>query len=154
MIGIPLESVELAITRYSERFRAGQYISTLVLSDWYSLFPDELPDTKTRYNWPDDYPDKGKPGVYFFFDSEQLLLYIGETSGDLQRRLGDHVTWANNRSGPCKVLEKKKGKPWRTRPCYVRTLAVQDSSEALPLEEFLIDELQPPENTKGIRARP
>ncbi len=153
MISIPLEIVEHTVAKYSELFRAAQYTDVLVLSDWYSLFPDEFPNVQTRYNWPDAYPNKGKPGVYFFFDSEQSLLYIGKSGGDMQRRLGDHVTWASNRSGPCKVLEKKKGKPWRTRPCYVKTLAVQNPSEALPLEEFLIDKLQPPENTKGIRTR-
>jgi hypothetical protein len=151
MADIPSEIVERTLVVYSEYFRSTKFTGTLALSEWYSLFPDEFPKNPTPYKWPDHYPNRGKPGVYFFFDSGMSLLYVGRCEHDIQSRLGDHVTWANNRFGPCKIIEKKKGKPWRVRPCYVKTVAVQESSEAPLLESFLIDKLQPPENDKGRR---
>src|SRR5580704_13862942 len=101
MNDMPSEIIDRALAVYLEVFRTPAFTGGLDLSEWYSLFPAEFPEVITRYNWPDDYPNKGRPGVYFFFDQRFALLYVGQTERDIQRRLGDHVTWAKNRSGPC-----------------------------------------------------
>ena len=117
------------------------------MSDWYSLFPHEEGCIATPHKWPEKFPNAGKPGVYFIFDAKMSLLYVGMTTRDLNRRLGNYFGYVSGRGSGCRINEKMLP-PWKTRPCYVRTIPLNDSSEAQYLERFLIDTLEPPDNSR------
>ena len=143
--------LEAALLQYTKASRNPSFESPLVLSDWYDLFPAESSHAGKRYKWPQNFPNAGKPGVYLIFDASEVLLYVGKSERDVQSRLGRYFGCETGRSGPCKV--KSISPPWKVRPHFVRTIAVEASQEAPLLEAFLIAVLQPPENTRGIRRR-
>lgn len=145
---ISLSLLEQALDSY-EACRVSVYTSPLDLSGVYALFPERDTRVSVAFRWPEKFPHAGKPGVYFIFSAQMSLLYIGSTECDLNRRLRDFFGYVSGRSGPCRVKDMQP--PWETPPCYVRTIAVKRPEEAPLLKSYLIDSLQPPDNTKGIR---
>ena len=145
---ISLFLLEQALNSY-EKCRVSVYTSPLDLSGVYALFPETDNGVSVAFRWPEKFPHAGKPGVYFIFSAQMSLLYIGSTTSDLNGRLGNYFGYVSGRSGPCRIKEMQP--PWKTPPCYVRTIAVERPEEAPVLESYLIDSLQPPDNTKGIR---
>ena len=141
--------VEASLLQYTKTARDPLFGSSLVMSNWYDLFPVDDGNGGKPHKWPQNFPNAGKPGVYLVFDDSELLLYVGKSETDVQSRLGRYFGYETGRTGPCKI--KSISPPWKVRPHFVRTIAVKDSKEAPLLEEFLIDVLQPPENTRGIR---
>ena len=116
-----------------------------MLSDWYALFPDEPEAAGAAFKWPAKFPNTGKPGIYFIFDAQQSLLYVGMTTRDLNSRLGCYFGYESGWGSGCKIKDMQP--TWKTRPCFVRTVAVQSLEEAPFLEKFLIQALRPPENS-------
>lgn len=138
---------EAAIASYVKTFRNPMFSEPLTISDWYSLFPHEEGCVDTPHKWPAKFPNAGKPGVYLIFDARMSLLYVGMTTRDLNGRLGNYFRYVSGRGSGCRINEKMLP-PWKTRPYYVRTIPLDDSSEAQYLERFLIDTLRPPDNSK------
>ena len=147
------KTVEASLLKYAKAERNPSFSSALVMSDWYDLFPASDVSMQKPLKWPQNFPNAGKPGVYFVFDETESLLYVGMSQTDVQSRLGRYFGYMGGRSGPCKI--KDISPPWKTRPRFVRTVTTRDSPEAPVLESFLIGVLQPPENTRGVsRPRP
>jgi excinuclease UvrABC nuclease subunit len=139
--------VEAAITLYTQTHRSPAYTTPLAMSDWYSLFPDEQGCVDTRHRWPDKFPNAGRAGVYLIFDSGMSLLYVGMTTRDLNRRLGDYFGYIAGRGSGC-LVKGNMLPPWKVRPYYVRTIPLLHPEEAPFLEAYLIRTLKPPENSR------
>lgn len=139
--------IEIAIASYIQTIRALAFTDTLAMSDWYSLFPKDQNCLDTKYQWPAKFPNAGKAGVYLIFDSVMSLLYVGMTTRDLNRRLGDYFGYVNGQGSDC-LVKTNMLPPWKARPCYIRTIPLICSEEARILEAYLIKTLRPPENSR------
>ena len=92
----------------------------------------------------DSFPNADQPGCYFIFDAPGELLYVGKASlrSTVGRRLATYFYWNDG------IALRHTG--WTKTPTHIRTIAVNLAYEAASLEEFLIGELQPSQNTSGI----
>ena len=97
-------------------------------------------------NWASLWADRGllrtytdEPCVYFFFNENEELQYIGKAEV-LGYRMGSHFA---------------KDSKWRDIVKKVGVLPVPRKSwfEILAIEAYLIDLLQPPENSLGKNSR-
>jgi len=113
-------------------------------------FSDEFPNVSTNHKWPENFPYRDRPGVYFMFDADLSLLYVGMTKARLQMRISKYFRRMSRLDHRCRINEKMLP-AWNVRPCYVRTLAVTNALEAPILEDFLIDTLRPSENWQSKR---
>ena len=136
-----------AVASYMQSHRVPKFSDPLVMSDWYSLFPHEKGCADTLYKWPAKFPNAGKPGVYLIYDAKMSIRYVGMTTGDLNLRVGCYFRYVSGRGSGCKINEKMLP-PWKARPYYVRTIPLVDPSEAQYLERFLINTLNPPDNSR------
>jgi hypothetical protein len=109
------------------------------------LFKMSDPYELTAENWTNAIPFPNDAGCYFFYAADGSLLYVGKAS--LTNDLAGRVTsYFQTRGGF--LLEKYQ---WNTPPACVITLKVNHPYEAPSLEEYLIEKLQPPENSVGVR---
>jgi excinuclease UvrABC nuclease subunit len=120
--------------------------------DWsglYDLFPDAplAGAVAADAKWPATWPHGARCGVYFILDQNLGVRYVGKASHQLAigGRLRNYFV-----SGPqqsCAVVHTN----WSAPPRFVVTVAVPVDApfEASSLEEYLIDVLQPPDNTLG-----
>ncbi len=145
------QTVEASLLEYTQTQRDLSFSSTLVMSEWYDLFPASDSRPRKPLQWPQNFPNAGRAGVYFVFNESETLVYIGMSETNVQSRLGRYFGYDNGRSGPCKIKDITPA--WKTSPRYVRTIAVAKSWEAPILERFLIGVLQPSDNTRGV-SRP
>jgi len=131
-----------AIERYERTYRSSS-LAALRRSEVYDLFPDN-----GQYGWPEPWPFTDDAGVYIVMDSALEVLYVG-TSARLGWRLSEYFVYQNRTTGPCKV----KDSDWVRPPRYVFCIAVpeQFKCEAPALECFLIQELNPPNNRRGLK---
>lgn len=90
-------------------------------------------------------PHAERCGCYFFYDKEGSLLYIGKVSlsHTLGRRTTSYFRWDDKAAAP---VPKHTG--WKPPPVWLQTLCVNEPYEAPSLEEYLIDRLRPPSNTR------
>lgn len=139
--------LEQALEAYKTTFRRPE------LPEWdrgelLALFPDLLIGNATK-TWRDSWPFGDRAGVYFVFGREMKLLYIGKASMNncMGARLS-HWFWGDCHS-ECKVHGK-----WSEDPFFVQSLAMPAGLEfeAPALEEFLIREINPPDNTAGRKG--
>lgn len=137
------------LARYSRTYRNPK-LPPLEFSGLYALFPENyktLPKGVTG-RWPDDdWPNGDKAGVYIFLDSKLKVLYIGKTSL-LKDRLGAYFRYDDlNR---CRIPDEHG---WNVKPEFVVTIGISAKTafESSAIEEYLIDRLQPPENTIGMK---
>lgn len=140
-------AIEDAIAEYQKGQRAPVYTGSLAMSGWYALFPDEDGCMNTVFKWPAKFPNTGTRMVYLIFDSELSLLYVGMTTltHPTRTRLGDYFGYVSGRGSGC--LIKPMTPPWKARPYYVRTIPLSPN-EAPVLEAYLIQKLNPPENSR------
>lgn len=120
------------------------------MSGLYALFPKQSKSAaiKLAGSWPALWPDVDSAGVYLLFDTNFNLLYVGKTS--LRQTFGSRFyDWfrRDKHTGGCRVI----GEWSRKTPAYVATIAVQLPFEAPSLEEYLIHELRPSDNSVGAR---
>ncbi|MBK1721379.1 GIY-YIG nuclease family protein [Thiocystis violacea] len=121
----------------------------LDISDYYALFPDTArDDIAICGRWDNDqYPHQDKPGVYLIFDEDLELMYIGKTDSTFGSRLYTYFKGTD----VCKIVHPG----WSRKPCYVATIPIEKSQKHIvspvALEDYLIDRLQPYDNTRGIR---
>jgi hypothetical protein len=116
-------------------------LEPLVCSALYSLFPEKTIDMPTVLNWPSQWPNDDRPGVYMIFGAERQLLYVGKSQW-IGRRLSSYFTWSNGRNSGCRVVHSS----WRTEPMFVATIPVAESFEGAAVEEFLIAKMNSEEN--------
>jgi len=133
------ESVRNTLTRYHNEWRHPR-LTPLAVSGIYDLRPNEPTTFEVQHRWhqAEKWPNSDFPGIYFVFNKDMLLLYVGQAS-ILGRRLSQ---WFRG-TEQCDQLRGN----WRGSPRFVATVRVDRHFEALSLEGFFIDELQPPENT-------
>jgi hypothetical protein len=127
---------------------------TLEISEPYALFSEgEVPIGSI---WPSQYPHSERRGVYLIFSKAEVLLYVGKAAKQqIGNRLGTYFS-ADRETGACRVKHPVGlADGWTERPTYIVTIAVPDAmgDEASKLEEYLIKQLQPCDNTVGILRR-
>lgn len=144
---ISVKTVEAAIATYAKKVRKPSFNGSVAMSDWYSLFPEEPGCRATAFKWPDNFPNANSPGAYLIFDAKMDLLYVGKTTRTLNSRLGCYFGYVAGRGSGC-LIKPNMLPPWKTRPYYVRTIAVTNADEVHALESFLIDRLNPPDNSR------
>lgn len=142
------EKIEREIQEYSLKYRNSS-LAPLLLSPIYTLRPDLSAVRSPDYVWPAPWPNAAAPGVYFLFDAEVKLLYIGK-SALLGKRLSDYFGYEAGRGSRCKLVSDQ----WTAPPAYLATVAVQFTFEAPSLEEYLISRLSPPNNKLWTAKEP
>ncbi|WP_151444881.1 nucleotide excision repair endonuclease [Halomonas lysinitropha] len=138
-----LEAIKREIESYHQNYRHSD-LNPPNVSDIYNLFPKgELGGGEN--SWPSTWPNNGLPGVYFIFDEDLVLLYVGKAK-NLGSRLSSYFKYASDRT--CRV----KDTSWRVKPHFLLTASVDRFFEAPSLEEYLIEKLQPSHNSIGVRG--
>lgn len=127
------------IDTYHRTYRHPSLIEPQV-SGLYSLFPHERPGSSHELCWPKTWPNADRPGVYLIFSKELELLYIGKAAV-IGSRLGVYFQYDHDGLRGCKVVHD-----WSVPPALVVTVALGEAFEAPSLEEYLITELNPPDN--------
>tara|TARA_R110002124_G_scaffold86074_1_gene222851 strand:+ start:174 stop:608 length:435 start_codon:yes stop_codon:yes gene_type:complete len=138
-----LEAIKGEIENYHQNYRHPS-LTPPSISEVYRLFPDEQ-SKDSEYAWPSTWPNNSLPGVYFIFDENLSLLYIGKAK-NLGRRLSSYFTYAGDRS--CRVKETD----WRVKPHFLVTASIGKFFEAPSLEEYLIEAFKPSHNSVGVGA--
>ena len=125
-----------AVKAYQSKYR-NPSLPEFEISDSYDLKKD----------WPDIWPHAERAGCYVILGASEEILYVGKASlgSAIGKRLSDHFVYGPNKE----CLPKYE---WKTQPCCVAAIAVHDAIEAPSLEEYLIRELRPAENTIGHRG--
>lgn len=140
-----LQDVKAAIDDFLGMQRG---LNEIDVSDYYALFPSGArTDIPISGGWDSEpYPHQYKAGVYLIFSEDLELIYIGKTDSNFGSRLYNHFKG----SGACNVVQSG----WSKKPYYVVSIPVERSkSHAVSpvcLEDFLINRLQPCDNTRGI----
>ncbi len=131
--------VPTSLARYHAEWRL-QRLEPFQISGLYDLFPHKPTTVQPAFRWhPDEkWPHADSPGVYYVFDVASELLYIGQ-SGLLGRRLSYWFQGKNE----CSIC----GTWCSAKPRFVATTPVGHHFEAVALEAYLIQTLDPPENT-------
>jgi hypothetical protein len=88
--------------------------------------------------WNEVFPFSNENGCYVFYSCDKQLLYVGKAS--LKHALGARIGSYFRQGVPVH-------NGWSHFPEYLQTIKVQFAFEAPSLEEFLITELTPPDNT-------
>lgn len=149
---ITLDQVRDALSQYVLTYRHPD-LPPLEMSGIYDLFPEDHADpvANTCAVWPANYPNRYSRGVYLMLGAHQQLLYVGKVSmnNSFDSRLAGYFSYTTDGKKRCQV----KHDTWGTRPEFLITIPVSSDMafEAAALEEYLIDRLQPPDNTKGKR---
>ena len=141
-----IEDLRRALAWYVENFRKPG-LRKLEISDLYDLFPPSY-DEKAPKQWPAPWPNNDSAGVYFVFDENQLLVYIGKSSmsSSVGFRLSAYFGFDAERR--CRI---KHPQSWNGTPRYVATIGMEKKYrfEAPALEEYLIAELDTTDNKAG-----
>ncbi len=141
-----------AVIEYEERFRRAD-LDRLEVSGLYALFPStENVGMADAGNWRDNaWPNGERAGVYAIFDDDVQLLWIGKAS--MNSSLGGRLyKYFREDRHNLDCIIRHTG--WSPRPAYVMTVAVPRDMpfEAPALEKYLINRLQPRDNTIGVRS--
>ena len=136
MLEVTRQLLKKALDEYNCRYQ-----TAFKLSEKYSLFPNE-----GEYGYNDEWPGNKHAGVYFVIAKDGELLYVGE-SQQIGRRLYEHFPpICSSSSQECYIKET-----WHKRPYYLYVAIVPDDAtwERLSLEAFLIQTLNPIDNSRG-----
>ena len=115
-----------------------KYNTTFELGREYSLFPT----SDDEYGFKDTWPSNEHGGVYLILDDNRNVIYVGQTKYFGQR----FYTYFKDEDGTCVPVHN-----WSTTPKAIITIPAPDDAqyERLSLEEYLIQNLQPSDNTLG-----
>lgn len=143
-----LEALTQAIERYTKEFR-GPAMGQFKMGPLYDLFPEKGAAVEAcQEAWPSMWPNCHDAGIYALLDEQLNVLYIGKASlrSSIGGRLSSYCAYNND-----KTVRLKHEGYWTATPRYAWSVAVpvETAFEAPALEEFLIRELQPPDNTAG-----
>lgn len=111
-----------------------------------ALTPPKLRSLDDIWKKDDYWPNRDRAGVYAIFDADERLLYIGKAS--FNSKLGIRLAYHFRSSGDG-GWETRPGDKWTRRPFYVSTIPVEKSWLAPAIEEFMIAELEPTDNSVG-----
>ena len=127
---IALELVAYYQMRYNTKFE---------ISSLYSLFPEE-----GEYGFTESWPFLNNGGVYLILDESKSVIYVGKAD-IFGRRLYGH--FRADSEGNCIIYESG----WKNQPRYIINIKVEDDRiyENLSLEGYLIQKLDPDDNTIG-----
>lgn len=131
--------VPASLAHYHAEWRH-QQLEPLQISGLYDLFPRESTTVQPAFRWNpgEKWPHADRPGVYFVFGAGSELLYIGQS-----RLLGKRLSEWFGGGIECSIRGT-----WRSRqPRFVATTPVGQHFEAVALEAYLIETLDPPDNT-------
>jgi hypothetical protein len=136
---VGVDDIREALVNYHKEWRHPR-LTPLHVSGIYDLFPNRPTTFNVQHRWhqKEAWPNADFPGVYFVFDANLNLLYVGQSS-KMGRRLSQ---WFKG-SVHCDHIHGS----WKTDPRFVATVPVARHFEALALEGHLIDLYGPPENT-------
>lgn len=131
---VSLHDVELAIAEFNREFPRPK-VGAVTLSSPFFIIDDFAVAS---------FPNAAAAGVYFVFDRDDNLLYIGKADG-LGARLGSHFGWNADRTSGRVKNAKLNGAH------AVRTIGLPEESrfEAAAIEAFLIWRLDPGLNVIG-----
>ena len=129
-----LDEIQAAIDYYQGEFRQPKHAPLGKVSEPYALDPYETRENGTN-QWPYEYPNLAARGVYFFFDADMELVYIGKASCDSSfvQCFSRHIAGG---------IHDSRGTPkgnWARSPKYRANLPMQYPHEAPSLEEWLIE---------------
>ena len=93
----------------------------------------------TMQSW-EGKPESWAKGCYAIYSADGDILYIGKASNT--KTVGDRI-----------VRFRYKRSNWQPPPEFVQIIEVAEAFEAPSLEEFLIREMQPRFNDRGINRR-
>lgn len=129
-----LSDVESAISEFNREFPRPKMGAVALSSPFYVVDDFAIAD----------FPNAAAAGVYFVFDRDDNLLYIGKADG-LGSRLGSHFGWSED-----KTTGRVKNAKFNAAHA-VRTIGLPDESrfEAAAIEAFLIRRLDPSLNVIG-----
>jgi hypothetical protein len=140
------DQAKQAIQSYSEVYRNSNRPSFDV-SDLYNLFPEKITNTPTPNQWPATWPFNERQGVYIILDNKYEVCYVGKASMNnvLGSRLSSYFGYDEGRR--CRLYHT-----WKSTPRFIFTVAtpIDSAFEAASLEEFLIRELKPTDNSLGL----
>ena len=141
-----MTDLDLELEYYCVHYR-GPNMPKLVISGLYDLFPSSNSNA-CEYRWPDDWPFVESPGVYFIFDADMQVLYIGKASMNswFGNRLHTYFQFGSDKE--CVVQNRDS---WNGDPRFVAVIPMDQKYrfEAPALEEYLITKLKPIDNKVG-----
>ena len=110
----------------------------------------ELYDLVLDWKVNKEFPFARERGCYVFYSEKYEMLYIGKASqrNSLGSRIASYFRW-----DLCHTIIEPRHSGWTSAPRYVQTIRTHKSFEAPSLEEFLIIELDPVDNTSGLPRR-
>ncbi len=134
------EMLILAIAKYEDRYKIEVSKSHSDLVSISDLF------TEKKY-----WPAATKQGIYCIFSATNELLYVGKASmsGSIGARLSCHFWYDPNTGFQFEFDGSEEG--WGGKPVFLCVFPTQHPYEAPSLEEYLINELRPPGNVRGVR---
>ena len=116
----------------------------------YSIRPrfelSDLYNIQTLYDETQSWPHHLHAGCYVLYSTDRKLLYVGKAV-KLGRRLSNHFRLDEMRNAVTPPWER-----WSSAPRLVQAIKVNKFYEASSLEEFLIHELDPPDNSLGRKS--
>lgn len=132
-----LKDAKQLVNKYNRDYR-----TEFELEKKYDLFPEN--DEVYGYNPSNEWPGNHKSGVYLILDKYEEVIYVGQTTSfgyrfyQYFKPAGDHGV--------------KYSDAWKGKPRYIVAIPVPDQDkkyERLSLEEYLIENLNPIDNTRG-----
>ncbi|MBD5295989.1 MAG: GIY-YIG nuclease family protein [Bacteroides sp.] len=130
-----LKDAQLLIKAYND-----EYHTEFEPMQKYDLFPEN----DETYGFKQQWPGNGKAGVYLILDKDQQVIYVGQTSS-----FGSRFYQYFKPAGDLCIIRSSF---WEGAPRYIVAIPVpnQDKKyERLSLEEYLIEKLNPIDNTRG-----
>lgn len=128
-----LRDAKVLIEAYNEH-----YNTHFELHEIYKLYP-----TEGEYGFTEPWPCGDNGGVYLIIDENQTVIYVGQTKA-FGRRFYQYFAMVDDRC----VLRSPN---WRGNPDAIVVIPIADAVayERLSLEEYLILNLNPIDNTLG-----
>lgn len=129
-----LENARDLVKKYND-----EYDTNFELDKEYSLYPDK----DCEYGFRNCQPFYNKGGVYLILDENKNILYVGQTKYFGSRF---YYYFKADQNGNCIPVHN-----WTKKPYAIVAIPTIDEKkyERLSLEEYLIQNLQPADNTLG-----
>lgn len=142
-----LENLLSAVRSYGQNYRNPR-MHPFDVAEPYDMSPErDRASVICSAQWPEIWPHAGRAGIYAFLNEGLEVIYVGKASlrNSLGARISSYCGYGTHRE--CRFYGE-----WKNLPRYVLVVAVPDETrfEAPALEEYLIRELQPSDNSTGI----
>jgi hypothetical protein len=139
--------------KFKARYRPyAEFTAHVIVSRIYDLRRDEsmpagISNEDIEAAWPQNYPNAEHSGVYFIYDRELNLLYVGKSSGpgsSIGQRLGSYFKYALDNS--CEIKHE-----WTATPRFISSIGMTGDFgfEADSLESYFLQRFELPDNVAG-----